>query len=50
MFAVASYAALRRFVFVERHIRREAARVFGPNRETVAKPKLGRENLLHDPK
>ncbi len=29
MFAVESYAAVRRFVFVEGHSRREAARVFG---------------------
>ena len=32
-----SYAAVRRFVFVEGHSRREAARVFGLSRETVAK-------------
>ena len=37
MFALESYAAVRRFVFVEGHSRREAARVFGLNRETVAK-------------
>jgi len=37
MFAVESYASVRRFVFVEGHSRREAARVFGLNRETVAK-------------
>ena len=37
MFAVESYAAVRRFVFVEGHSHREAARVFGLNRETVAK-------------
>ena len=37
MFAVESYAAVRRFVFVEGHSRREAARIFGLNRETVAK-------------
>ena len=37
MFAVESYAAVRRFVFVEGHSRREAARVFGLNRETVKK-------------
>jgi transposase len=37
MFAVESYAAVRRFVFVEGHSRRQAARVFGLNRETVAK-------------
>jgi len=37
MYAVESYAAVRRFVFVEGHSRREAARVFGLSRETVAK-------------
>jgi transposase len=37
MFAVESYAAVRRFVFLEGHSRREAARVFGLSRETVAK-------------
>ncbi|MDQ2762158.1 MAG: IS21 family transposase [Pseudomonadota bacterium] len=37
MFAVESYAAVRRFVFVEGRSRREAARVFGLSRETVAK-------------
>ena len=37
MFGVESYAAVRRFVFVEGNSRREAARVFGLNRETVAK-------------
>ena len=37
MFAVESYAAVRRFVFAEGQSRREAARVFGVNRETVAK-------------
>ena len=37
MFAVESYAAVRRFVFVEGNSQREAARVFGLNRETVAK-------------
>lgn len=37
MFAVESYAAIRRFVFVEGHSRREAARVFGLSRETVSK-------------
>jgi DNA-binding transcriptional regulator LsrR (DeoR family) len=31
------YAAVRRFVFVEGRSRREAARVFGLSRETVAK-------------
>jgi transposase len=37
MFAVEVYAAVRRFVFVEGHSQREAARVFGLSRETVAK-------------
>jgi transposase len=37
MFAVESYAAVRRFVFVEGRSRREAARVFGLSRETVSK-------------
>jgi len=37
MFRVDSYAAVRRFVFVEGHSRREAARVFGLSRETVLK-------------
>ena len=37
MFAVESYAAVRRFAFVEGHSRRQAAIVFGLNRETVAK-------------
>lgn len=37
MYAVEVYAAVRRFVFVEGHSRREAARVFGLSRETVAK-------------
>jgi len=37
MFAVETYAAVRRFVFVEGRSRREAARVFGLSRETVAK-------------
>ncbi|MDP8912950.1 MAG: IS21 family transposase [Pseudomonadota bacterium] len=37
MFAVETYAAVRRFVFVEGNSRREAARVFGLSRETVAK-------------
>ena len=32
MFVVESYAAVRRFVFVEGHSRREAAEVFGLNR------------------
>jgi hypothetical protein len=37
MYAVEIYAAVRRFVFVDGNSRREAARVFGLNRETVAK-------------
>ncbi len=37
MFAVQTYAALRRFIFVEGKSRREAARVFGLGRETIAK-------------
>lgn len=37
MFAVEVYAAVRRFVFIAGHSRREAARVFGLNRETVLK-------------
>ena len=37
MFAVESYAAVRQFVFIEGHSRREAARVFGLSRDTVAK-------------
>ena len=37
MYAVESYAAVRRFVFVEGRGQREAARVFGLSRETVAK-------------
>jgi len=37
MFAVESYAAVREFVFIEGHSRREAARVFGLSRDTVAK-------------
>jgi transposase len=37
MFVVETYAAVRRFVFVEGKSRREAARVFGLSRETVAK-------------
>jgi hypothetical protein len=37
MFGVDNYAAVRCFVFVEGHSRREAARVFGLNRETVLK-------------
>jgi transposase len=37
MYAVEVYAAVRRFVFIEGNSRREAARVFGLSRETVAK-------------
>jgi hypothetical protein len=37
MFAVETYAAVRRFVFVEGKSRREAARVFELSRETIAK-------------
>lgn len=38
MFAVEVYAAVRHFVFVEGHSRREAAHVFGLSRETIRKP------------
>src|SRR3954447_13368680 len=37
MFAVEVYAAVRRFVFIEGHSRREAARVFGLSRDTIGK-------------
>jgi transposase len=37
MFVVETYAAVRRYVFVEGHSRREAARVFGLSRDTIAK-------------
>ena len=37
MYSVEAYAAVRQFVFVEGRSRREAARVFDLNRETVAK-------------
>jgi len=37
MFVVEIYAAVRHFVFIEGHSRREAARIFGLNRETVLK-------------
>jgi hypothetical protein len=37
MFAAESYAAVRSFVFVESHSRRQAAIVFRLNRETVAR-------------
>jgi transposase len=36
MFAVEIYAAVRQFVLVKGHSRREAARVFGVSRDTVA--------------
>ena len=37
MFVVETYAAVRRFVFLEGHSQREAARVFGLSRDTIAK-------------
>src|SRR3954452_3871769 len=37
MFAGEGYAAVRHFVFIEGNSRREAARVFGLSRETIAK-------------
>jgi transposase len=37
MFAVETYAAVRKFVFTEGNSRREGARVFGLSRDTVAK-------------
>ncbi|MGD0764654.1 MAG: IS21 family transposase [Roseiarcus sp.] len=37
MFAVGTYAAVRRFVFIQGNSRREAARVFGLSRETIGK-------------
>src|ERR1700730_18352549 len=37
MFAVGIYSAVRRFVFVERKSRCEAARVFGLSRDTISK-------------
>ncbi|NLR73398.1 IS21 family transposase [Novosphingobium sp. ERN07] len=37
MFAVEAYAAVRRFVFVEGNSQREAAKVFGLSRDTIAK-------------
>jgi transposase len=37
MYAVEVYAAVRQFVFVEGKSRREAARIFGLNRETISK-------------
>lgn len=37
MFAVEIYAAVRRFVFIAGKSRREAARVFGPSQDAIAK-------------
>jgi DNA-binding transcriptional regulator LsrR (DeoR family) len=37
MFVLESYAAVRRFVFVEGRSQREASRVFGLSRDTVSK-------------
>jgi transposase len=37
MFAVEIYAAVRKFIFIEGNSRREAARVFGLSRDTIAK-------------
>jgi hypothetical protein len=37
MFAVETYAAVQRFVFIEENSRREAARVFGLSRDTANK-------------
>lgn len=37
MYAVETYAAVRQFVFIEGKSRREAARVFGLSRDTIAK-------------
>jgi hypothetical protein len=37
MFAVETYAAVRRFVFIKGNSRREAARVFGLSRDTIGK-------------
>jgi transposase len=37
MFALETYAAVRKFVFIEGHSQREAAQVFGLSRDTVAK-------------
>ncbi len=37
MFVVETYAAVRRFVFLEGHSQREASRVFGLSRDTIAK-------------
>src|ERR1700720_2306841 len=45
MFAVEIYAAVRRFVFIEGKSQREAARVFGLSRDTIAKPLFGAARL-----
>ena len=37
MFAVEIYAAVQKFVFLEGNSRREASRVFGLSRDTIAK-------------
>lgn len=37
MYDLDNYAAVRRFVFIEGHSQREAARVFGLARKTIAK-------------
>ena len=37
MYGLDNYAAVRRFVFIEGHSQREAARVFGLARKTVSK-------------
>ncbi len=37
MYGLDNYAAVRRFVFVEGHSEREAARVFGLARKTIGK-------------
>jgi transposase len=37
MFVVETYAAVRRFVFLEGHSRREASRAFKLSRNTIAK-------------
>ena len=37
MFALETYAAVRRFIFIEGKSRREAARAFGLSRDTIAK-------------
>ena len=48
MFAVEIYAAVRRFVFIEGKSRREAARVFGLSRDTIAKMCRYSGRLLHN--